>query len=100
MPWAPHPDLCPCHAGAWQSLLEHAATEFGLDTQTLVRQLPDGMEIEGLMPRLLALVNQGRGQVELLEGAVAAADTDLGVMIRERHGLRQRAATLSSPMNN
>ena len=79
------------------ALLELVAAEplgIGLDTQRLVRSLPEGARVEQLPQRLTALVQQAVAQEQLLAGAVKAAEADAVMLMKQRHVLMSRGVRL------
>jgi hypothetical protein len=76
------------------SLLEAAALS-GADLAHLIRQIPPGMPVEGLRPRLVSAVADSRFKVRMQELARAAAEADRLALARElehrsRRGVRYR----------
>ena len=95
-------------AELWGALLEHAMQRpetarallayvseeplRSFDTASLVRQLPDGLEVADLPKRLGAVLAQAANELELTASAVAAAHADRGRLLKERHRLLQGGA--------
>lgn len=76
----------------FQSLLE-AAAQCGADLAHLVSQIPEGMQIEGLRPMLLAAVADYRLKLKMHEASADIMSTDKLSLLREiahrsRKGLR------------
>lgn len=64
------------------SLLEAAAL-FGADLAHLVTQIPHGMDVEGLRPRLVAAVADYRLKLKMHEAASDAASEEMVSILRE-----------------
>lgn len=83
------------------ALLEAAAL-FGADLAKLVTQIPEGMAIEGLRPRLVAAVTDYRLKLTMHEAASEVAAQEMISILRElshrsRRGVRHQLSTAPAP---
>lgn len=83
------------------SLLEAAALS-GSDLAHLVTQIPTGMAVEGLRPRLVAAVADYRLKLKMHEAASEAATQEMISILRElghrsRRGVRYQLSSKDSP---
>mgnify|MGYP002039768350 CR=1 FL=1 len=97
----------------WQQLLEHtyrsAALAVALLEQvcrsplmqleplTLIRTLPDGMEVPGLKAFVLQILAQASNQLDLTDGCLRVAQSDAAKLAHERHHHQRRGAVSHPP---
>ena len=79
-------------------LLEHVSKEplRTLDTLTLVRELPDGIDTATLPRHLAGLIKQAGAQLELTRASLDVAHADRVALLRERHRLMQAPLTTTT----
>jgi vacuolar protein sorting-associated protein 41 len=79
------------------SLLEAAALS-GADLAHLVQQIPPGMAVEGLRPRLVSAVADSRFKVQMQEMARDIASTERMSLVRELEHRSRRGMRYSRPV--
>jgi hypothetical protein len=88
--------------GSLFGFLLEAAALYGADLAHLVTQIPHGMDIEGLRPRLVAAVADYRLKLKMHEAASEAATEEMISILRElahrsRRGIRYQLSSVQLP---
>ena len=97
----------------WQQLLSHAYRSAALavalleqvcrsplmqlEPLTLIRTLPEGMEVPGLKAFVLQILGQASNQLDLTEGCLRVAQSDAAKLAHERHRHQRRGAVIHAP---
>ena len=86
------------HRGLLVALLEQVCRSplMQLEPLTLIRTLPEGMEVPGLKAFVLQILAQASNQLDLTDGCLRVAQSDAAKLAHERHH-HQRRGTVSHP---